>query len=75
LIVDREPLYTARFRTLLQAAGVHLLRLRANSPNLNGYAERFVRSIKHECLRHILPLGERHLSAVAREFVDHWISR
>src|SRR5450432_692897 len=63
LIVDRDPLYTAHFRTLLQAAGVHLLRLPANSPNLNAYAERFVRSIKHECLRHIIPLGERHMRA------------
>ena len=55
LIVDRDPLYTAHFRALLQAAGVQLLRLPSRSPNLNAYAERFVRSIKHECLRHIVP--------------------
>jgi putative transposase len=72
LIVDRDPLYTAHFRTLLQAAGVHLLRLPANSPNLNAHAERFVRSIKGECLRHIVPLGERHLRVVVREFVEHY---
>jgi hypothetical protein len=46
--------------------------LPANSPNLNAYAERFVRSIKHECLRHIVPLGQRHLRAVVREFVEHY---
>ena len=61
LIVDRDPLYTAQFRSLLEQAGVNVLRLPANSPNLNAYAERFVRSIKYECLRHIIPLGERHL--------------
>jgi transposase InsO family protein len=72
LIVDRDPLYTAHFRTLLQVAGVQLLRLPSRSPNLNAYAERFVRSIKHECLRHIIPLGERHLRAVLREFVEHY---
>jgi putative transposase len=72
LLVDRDPLYTAHFRTLLQAAGVQLLRLPSRSPNLNAYAERFVRSIKHECLRHIIPLGERHLRAVVREFVEHY---
>ena len=72
LIDDRDPLYTAHFRTLLQVAGVQLLRLPARSPNLNAYAERFVRSIKHECRRHIVPLGERHLSAVVREFVEHY---
>jgi putative transposase len=72
LIVDRDPLYTAHFRSLLAAAGVRLLRLPASSPNLNAYAERFVRSIKHECLRHVVPLGERHLRSVLREFVDHY---
>ena len=72
LIVDRDPLYTAHFRTLLQAAGVQLLRLPAKSPNLNAYAERFVRSIKHECLRHIVPLGERHLRAVVCQFLQHY---
>jgi transposase InsO family protein len=51
---------------------VQLLRLPSRSPNLNAYAERFVRSIKHECLRHIIPLGERHLRAVVREFVEHY---
>jgi putative transposase len=72
LIVDRDPLYTAQFRSLLQAAGVRVLRLPARSPNLNAHAERFVRSIKHECLRHIVPLGERHLCSVLREFVEHY---
>jgi putative transposase len=38
----------------------------------NAYAERFVRSIKHECLRHIVPLGERHLRAIVHEFVEHY---
>ena len=72
MIVDRDPLYTAHFRSILQAAGVQVLRLPAFSPNLNAYAERFVRSVKHECLRHIIPLGERHLRSVLREFVDHY---
>jgi transposase InsO family protein len=72
LIVDRDPLYTAHFRSLLQVAGVQLLRLPSRSPNLNAYAERFVRSIKHECLRHVIPLGERHLRAVLRDFVEHY---
>ena len=50
----------------------HLLTMAANSPNLNAYAERFVRSVKQECLRHIIPLGERHLHAVLRDFVEHY---
>jgi putative transposase len=71
LIVDRDPLYTKQFKGLLASANVSLLRLPANSPNLNAYAERFVRSIKQECLRHIIPLGERHLRTAVHEFVEH----
>jgi transposase InsO family protein len=74
LIVDRDPLYTAHMRSLLRVAGVSLLRQPPSSPNLNAYAERFVRSIKQECLRHIIPLGERHLRTAIREFVEHYHS-
>jgi hypothetical protein len=72
LIVDRDPLYTDHFKHLLAAANVKLLRLPANSPNLNAFAERSVRSIKCECLRHVIPLGERHLNAVIHEYVEHY---
>jgi putative transposase len=41
-------------------------------PNLNAFAERFVRSIKQECLRHIIALGERHLRIVVGEFIAHY---
>ena len=72
LIVDRDPLYTAHFTEILASANVKLLRLPARSPNLNAYAERFVGSIESECLRHIVPMGERHLRAVMREYVEHY---
>jgi putative transposase len=48
------------------------VRLPAKSPNLNAHAERFVRSIREECLDHIVPLGERHLRSVVREYVAHY---
>jgi transposase InsO family protein len=38
----------------------------------NAHAERFVRSIKHECLDRIVPLGDRHFRSVLNEFVDHY---
>jgi transposase InsO family protein len=72
LIVDRDPLYTAQFKMLLRAADVELVRLPARSPNLNAYAERFVGSIRQECLRHIVRLGDRHLREVVREYVEHY---
>lgn len=66
LIHDRDPLFTEAFTAHLGSAGVETVKLPARSPNLNAFAERFVRSIKSECLAQIIPLGERHLrNAVA----------
>jgi putative transposase len=72
LIHDRDVLFTADFREILCAGGVKTVRLPARSPNLNAYAERFVRSIKSECLAKIIPLGERHLRHVVSEYVEHY---
>src|SRR5262245_56135937 len=72
LILDRDPLYTAAFRDVLRASGVKPLLLPARSPNLNAFAERFVESIKPECLDRIVPLGENHLRAAIRAFMDHY---
>jgi putative transposase len=72
LILDRDPLYTASSRNLLWDSGVRLVRLPARSPNLNAYAERFVASIRAECLARLVPLGERHLRATVQAFVDHY---
>ena len=72
LILDRDPLYTAAFRALLADSGCKVLRLPARSPNLNAFAERFVLSAKSECLDKIVPLGERHLRAALRDFVEHY---
>jgi transposase InsO family protein len=71
-IHDRDPLFTREFRDVLRAAGVQSVRLPAHSPNLNSYAERFVLSIKSECLNKLVLLGERHLRRAVGEFVDHY---
>jgi len=71
LILDRDPLYTATFRDLLRASGVKPLLLPARSPNLNAFAERFVGSVKSECLDRIVPLGETHLRVALRAFMDY----
>lgn len=72
LIVDRDPLYTTAFRRLLSDQGVDVLRIPPRSPNLNAYAERFVRTVRSECLDHIIPLSEAHLRRVVREFLEHY---
>lgn len=52
LIVDRNTKYTQQFRTLIDEGGTEVIRLPPMSPNLNAYAERFVRSVKDECSDH-----------------------
>jgi len=72
LIHDRDPLFTRDFRRLLQDSGVEPIRLPAKSPNLNAHAERFIRSIRQECLNRTIPLGERHLRQLVHEYVAHY---
>jgi transposase InsO family protein len=72
LLMDRDPLYTTAFRELLRSAGVTPLRLPPSSPNLNAYAERFVRSIKDDCLNKLVLLGQNHLRTAVREYVAHY---
>ena len=72
LIHDRDPLFTTSFRAILKSSGVEIVKLPARSPNLNAYAERFVRSIKSECLCQIIPLGERHLRRAVNEYTEHY---
>ncbi|MCU1281419.1 MAG: hypothetical protein JWM53_4965 [bacterium] len=72
LIHDRDPLFTHELRALLRGAGVECVRLPARSPNLNAYAERFVLSIKSECLNKLVLLGEQHLRRAVSEFVEHY---
>ena len=73
LIHDRDPLFTGAFRELLGSSGVETVKLPARSPDLNAYAERFVRSIKSECLVQIIPLGERHLREAVKECTEDGI--
>ncbi len=67
-----NPLFTEAVRGLLRDSGVKPLRLPANSPNLNAYAERFVLSIRRECLDRFVPLSERHLRTAVTEYVVHY---
>jgi len=74
LIHDRDPLYTAEFLTMLQGVGVESVKLPPRSPNLNAYAERFVRSIKESCLERMILFGEESLRTAIRNFVAHYHS-
>jgi hypothetical protein len=65
LLCDRDPLYTESFRSILGSGGVEVLRMPARSPNLRPYSERFVRTIKEECLELIDPEEPRGTTAEA----------
>jgi len=71
LIHDRDPL-TAEFLSTQQASGVKSVKLSLRSPNLNAYAERFVRSIKESCLERLILFGERSLRKAVQEFLSHY---
>ena len=72
LILDRDSKYSLDFRTLLNDSGIEIVRLPPRSPNLNAYAERFVRSIKTECLSRMIFFGERSLRKATREYAAHY---
>ena len=71
---DRDSKFTASFRETLQSAGAKPLRLPPQSPNLNAFAERWVRSVKDECLRELILFGEGSLKRALTEFTEHYHS-
>lgn len=71
LIHDRDPLYTKQFRSMLAEARIESV-MPPRSPNLNAYAERFVRTIKEGCLNQMIFFGEDSLRTAVREFVLHY---
>ena len=72
LLHDRDPLFTNTLRDTLAATGVETVRLPPKSPNLNAFAERFVRTIKESCLERLILVGEASLCRAVREFVAHY---
>ena len=72
LIHDRDPLYTTEFLDILAGAGVQSVKLPPRSPNLNAYAERFVRTIKENCVEQMIFFGEESLRNGIREFFAHY---
>jgi putative transposase len=72
LIHDRDPLYTERFLGMLADSGIQPVKLPPRSPNLNAFAERFVRSIKEECVERMIFFGEDSLRTAVHEFLAHY---
>ena len=72
LIIDRDTKYSDQFRRLIRDSGTKVIRLPPMSPNLNAYAERFVRSIKDECLNRMIFIGQASLRRAVAEYIDRY---
>jgi putative transposase len=72
LLTDRDDKFCADFRALLENEGVETVRLPARSPNLTPHIERFMRSIKEECIGKMVFFGQMSLRNAVREFVVHY---
>ena len=69
---DRDTKFCASFRSVLQSGGVQPIVLPPRRPNLNAFAERWVRSIKSECLSKLILFGEPSLRRAITEFLKHY---
>jgi transposase len=74
LIHDRDPLFTKAWTELLKSSGVKCVPIPAHSPNCTPHAERFVKTIRTECLEQFVIFGERHLRYLVRTFVEHYLT-
>jgi transposase InsO family protein len=71
LLCDRDTKFTAAFDAVFAAEGIQVLRTPVRAPRANAYAERWVRTVRAECLDWLLILGRRHLEQVLRVDVEH----
>ena len=72
LIIDRDTKYTESFKQMSKSFGAESVICPVWAPKCNAFAERFVRSIKHECLDQLIPLGPRHLNLAIGGYVEHY---
>jgi transposase InsO family protein len=72
LIHDRDTKFCATFQRIIDDVGIERVVLPPQSPNLNAYAERWVRSVKDEALSRMILFGEHSLWHVLNEYVDHY---
>lgn len=72
LIRDRDSKFTTAFDEVFSGNGTRVIKTPVRAPRANSFAERFVGTLRRECLDHVLILGERHLRSVLAEYARHY---
>jgi hypothetical protein len=72
LIRDRDGKYTGPFDEVFGSAGIRIVKTPIRTPKANAIAERFIKTVRAECLDWLLILNRRHLQRVLREYVEHY---
>jgi len=72
LLHDNDTKFTDRFNAVFCSEGLHVIHTPYQAPNANAFAERWVRTVREECLDHVLILNETHLRNVLREYVEDY---
>lgn len=75
LIRDHDTKFTRSFDTVFEATGIEIVHIPYQAPNANSLAERWVRSVREECLDRLIILNERHLRSVMTEYVAYFNAR
>jgi putative transposase len=75
LIRDHDTKFTQSYDTVFEASGIEIVNIPYQAPNANAVAERWVRSVREECLDHLIILNERHLRRVMNEYVAYFNER
>jgi putative transposase len=72
LIHDRDPKFVTAFDTVFQSTGAHIIRTPFRAPNANATAERWVRTVRNECLNKLIIVNQAHLRQVLNEYVTYY---
>ena len=72
LIRDNDAKFTAAFDEVFRSEGIEVIKTPVGAPKANAIAERFVGTVRRECLDWLLIANRRHLGRVLRSFVDHY---
>ena len=72
LVRERDTKFTSSFDAVLASIGIEAIKTPGRSPRANAFAERWVRTVREDCLDHLLIFGRRHVESVLAEYVDHY---